>query len=50
MKIILKIICFIAIMPCIKYIIDRLTNKKEDIGLDNTYIMCLIGLIIFILL
>lgn len=50
MRMMIKIICFIAIMPCIKYIIDRINGEKEDIGLDNTYILCLVGLIIFILL
>ena len=49
MIMIVKIIALLALVYCIKYIIDRFNDKKENIGLDNTTIMLGIGLIVFII-
>lgn len=49
MKIIFKIICLFLLIYSIKYIVDRFKGKKENIGLDNTYIICCIGLILVII-
>lgn len=48
--IIIKIIALLALLYCIKYICDRFSNKKEDIGLDNTIIILGIALIIYLIL
>jgi hypothetical protein len=47
--IIIKIITLLALLYCIKYIYDRFNNKKENIGLDNTVIISVIGLIIYLI-
>lgn len=47
--IIWKIVCLLCLIYCVKYIIDRLKGKREDIGLDNTFILCSIGLILSII-
>lgn len=43
--IIIKIMDLLALAYCIKYIVDRLNNKKPEIGLDNTMVILGIGLI-----
>lgn len=48
MDIIFKIICILLLIYSIKYIADRFKGKKENIGLDNAYIICIIGLILAI--
>ena len=49
MNIIIKIICILLLAYSIKYIVDRVKGKRENIGLDNTYIIGIIGLILVII-
>ena len=44
-----KLFCLLLLIYSIKYIVDRYKGKKENIGLDNTYIIGIIGLIIIII-
>jgi len=44
-----KIVCFFLLIYSIKYIVDRFKNKRENIGLDNAYIIGIIGLILVII-
>ena len=50
MRIISKILCMLLLVYCINYIVDRFKNKKQDIGLDNTMVICAIALILIIIL
>lgn len=50
MIIFFKILCMLLLIYCINYIVDRIKEKREDIGLDNTMIICAIGLILIIIL
>ena len=47
--IIFKVICLLFLIYSIKYIYDRINDKEQDIGLDNTYIWSAIGLILIII-
>ena len=49
MKILFKIILLVLLIYCIKYLFDRYNYKKENIGLDNTYIICSICLILILI-
>ena len=49
MNIIIKIICILLLIYSIKYVVDRIKGKKENIGLDNTYIINIIALILIII-
>ena len=47
----MKLILLLLLIWCVKYIIDRFKNKKEDIGIDNAIIIgasVLLLMIIFI--
>jgi hypothetical protein len=47
----MKLIFLLLLIWCVKYIVDRFKNKKEDIGIDNTIIIgasVLLLMIIFI--
>lgn len=46
--IIIKIINLLALAYCIKYIVDRFNNKKENIGLDN--IIIYLGIVLIMIL
>jgi len=50
MRIISKILCMLLLIYCINYIVDRFKNKRDNIGLDNTMIICAIALILIIIL
>ena len=47
--IIFKVICLLFLIYSIKYIYDRIKGKEQNIGLDNTYIYCIIALILIII-
>ena len=46
----MKIVYLLLLIYCIKYIDDRFKDKREDIGIDNATIICIIGLILMIIL
>lgn len=47
--IIFKVICLLFLIYSIKYVYDRINDKEQDIGLDNTYICCIIALTLIII-
>lgn len=47
--IIFKAICLLFLFYSINYIYNRINDKEQDIGLDNTYILCIIALTLIII-
>ena len=45
----MKLIFLLLLIWCVKYIVDRFKNKKEDIGIDNTIIIGVIALLLMII-
>ena len=45
----MKLIFLLLLIWCVKYIVDRFKDKREDIGIDNATIIAIVGLILMII-